>query len=136
MKTKINFQKTLLSLAFYLALALGVNAQTTNVTDAYITTDSVGAGQISCIYIVVLSDTNNVSELELNLGTQEGANNIVSYTCSYDVTSGLPTGWTYARQKSKISLNTGNYPQQGAYYGQVRVKTNGSWQGPYSFIAN
>jgi hypothetical protein len=136
MKTKINFQKTLLSIAFYLALALGANAQTTNVTDAYITTDSVGAGQISCIYNIVLTDTNNVNEIELILGTKEGENNIVSYTCTYDITSGLPSGWSYTRQKSKISLNTGNYSQQGAYYGQVRVKTNGSWQDAYSFIAN
>ena len=135
MKTKIKLQKAVLAIAFCIALTLRANAQT-NLTDAYISIDGAGSGQVSITYIIVLDDTANVTDLEFQLGTKEAENDLVDYSCSFDINSGLPSGWSYSRLKNKISLSMGTFSEHGLYYGQARIKANGNWEDPFSFIAN
>lgn len=128
--------RTLLLLTL-VSFAFGkVNAQSPSVTDAFITMDSISATSYAGTYIIVLSDTNNISELEVKLGSDPGAGDLMNNTYTYDVTSGLPGGWSYSRVGNTITLGIGTYTEKNIYFGNVRAKVSGTWSDSYQFVSN
>lgn len=88
-------------------------------------------------YYIMLSDTANVSQIETQLGSSSGQVDILNHTFNYDVSTGLPSGYTYSRQGNKLTLAIANLTLNEIYYGSVRVKnSSGTWSSPYSFITN
>lgn len=132
----IQFKK-LIAIAICLIAPLIVNAQTAS--DAtLIMDDSQAPGSLYAgTFTIMLSDTNNVSQIEIKLGTSLGATDIMSNTFNYDVTTGLPTAYTYARQGNKLTLGIGNYTELNTYFGCVRIKNaTGTWSSSFNFITN
>ncbi|MEO8146153.1 MAG: hypothetical protein ABI723_00885 [Bacteroidia bacterium] len=113
--------------------------QTPTVTDAYIISQPLSTDStiLQGTYIVELSDSNYVSNIEVKIGTMAGASDILSHTFLYDSQAGLPTGFSYARVGNKLTLGVSTYPDESTFFGQVRVQaTNGTWSSPMQFITN
>jgi len=88
-------------------------------------------------YFVVLSDSTGVSNVEVKIGSTSGGSEVMGYSFSYDSQSGLPQGFTYAREKTKLTLGIGTYTDRSTYYCQVRIQaSNGTWSQPFQFISN
>ena len=113
-----------------------VNAQVP--TDAYATTSAtITNGRTACTYFVELPDTVSISEIEINLGTREGVNDLVTHVFAFDVYSGLPSGFSYSRDKNKLRLEVGNVNESPIYFGEVKLKSNtGNWDAPFKFTTN
>jgi len=110
-------------------------AQTTS--DAYVSMDDIPGASISGTYYVILTDTNSISQIETGLGTTSGSTDVLNHTFNYDVSSGLPAGYSYTREGNKLILGIGTFTERNSYYGSVRIKnTSGTWSSPYSFITN
>lgn len=127
----------LLTATFLLLLTTSSRAQSLP-TDAFVTMQATNtAGVVSGNYFVEVPDTTNVSQIEIKLGSNPGLADYVNQVFDYDVTTGLPTGYTYSRTGRIINISIGNRTEDGAYYGQVRIKNNsGSWSAVYPFVSN
>jgi hypothetical protein len=126
----------LLPVVACLFLSMSVCAQTNPITDAYATMQSAGAGQYGATIVVIINDTNNVDQLEVTLKNSSD-DQLMNYTYQYDVTTGLPSGWTYSRSANKITLHIGSYAAEDSYIGSARIKDNsGNWSASYRFITN
>lgn len=115
----------------------GVYAQ--SVSDAYLTlNDAAAPGSLYAgTYVVFLSDTNNISQIEISLGTASGLTDVMAQTYNYDVSSGLPSGYTYNREGNKLTLGIGNYTEVNTWFGSVRIKNaSGTWSSSLNFITN
>jgi len=113
-----------------------VKAQIPN--DAYATTSAtITNGRTACTYFVELPDTVSISEIEIKLGTREGFNDLVTHVFAFDVSSGLPSGFSYSRNNNKLQLKVGNVNESPIYFGEVRLKsTSGNWDAPFKFTTN
>jgi len=86
---------------------------------------------------VVLPDTNDVSEIEMLVGSDDNESELFSLTCAYDPSSGLPTGVTYSRTGNEIKIGMGTVTLLSAYVAKVRLKIgSNSWSDWYEFIGN
>ena len=120
-----------------LLFAFSIKAHSQSVTDAFSHMDSIGPNLFAGSFTILLDDTTDVSALEVKLGTFENGTDLMDYTYTYDVTTGLPSGWTYSRNKNTINLFIGTYTEKFIYYGQVRVMdTNNSWSSAFKFVSN
>jgi hypothetical protein len=138
-KRSIKTQRVLAALALLLLINFSsMYAQTASATDAYVVMDDASSpGTFAGTYFVFLSDTTTSSEIEVSLGSNTGLNDVMTYTYVYDVASGLPGGYTYARQGNKLTLGIGNYTDRNTFFGTVRVKNSGgTWSSPFHFITN
>jgi hypothetical protein len=86
---------------------------------------------------VVVPDTNDVSEIEMLVGTDDNASEMFSHIFTYDQASGLPSGMSYSRTGNEINVGMGTVTLLNAYQAKVRLK-NGSnyWSDWYEFIGN
>jgi hypothetical protein len=110
-------------------------AQTPEDATVSLTPDT--GGTVKGVFFVLLPDTNNLDALEIQLGSNEGDSNLVNYTFSYDVTTGLPTGFSWNREGLKVYLNVGSFPLTDLRYGKVRLRRTGqSFGADYAFVAN
>lgn len=124
-----------LLLLLILNFSIKVNAQVA-VTDAYAKIDPSGASQRATFYIE-LADTNNISSLEVKLGGQEGSSELISQELLYDITTGLPAGFSYSRIGNKIYITSSVFSDVSTYFGSVRIKNNGgTWSDEFKFITN
>jgi hypothetical protein len=113
-----------------------IYAQTNSVTDAFAAMQGSGANQFAGTIVVTVSDTNNVDLVEVSLKNSSG-DQLMNHTYQYDVTTGLPSGWTYSRSRNKITLHIGSYAAEDSYIGSARIKDNsGNWSASYRFITN
>ena len=114
-----------------------VTAQSASVTEAHIMLDSISPTAVGCTFIVILGDTIDVGQVEVALGSAPGDTGLVFFTFGYDVTSGLPAGFTYQRDGLRLTLATGSVDRYPTWFGRVRTKDGaGNWNAPKLFVRN
>ncbi|MBK7971001.1 MAG: hypothetical protein IPK08_19905 [Bacteroidetes bacterium] len=72
------------------------------------------------IFSIVIPDSTNISEIELQIGSSENPSEVFEHTLVYDQTTGLPTGLSYSRDGANINLGLGTLVPLNIYY----VKTS------------
>lgn len=129
MKKNKPLTKMLITAAICLAFGINANAQ---INDAYARIEESGQS-FNCSFIVEISDTVNTSEIEVALGSTDGATDVVLKNFSFDASP--PAGCTYLRNQFSVVLGTGTLTERATYYARVRVNNSGNWT-TYSFITN
>lgn len=120
--------------ALLLLLAMSGKAQP---TDAYTSMrETSTTGIVHCVYYIELADTNSVSEIEIKLSSERTSVNMVNTVFTYDAPNTLPQGFSYTRNGNIIAIDMGEFPEQAAYYGNVRTKSGGNWSSTYTFVSN
>ncbi len=138
MKHKTNQSKKFFQLTMFLILISGINPvhSQSSITDAGVQMHETTAG-IECRFVIVVEDTSNVQQLEVKLGSSAGDYSFVNTVFDFDVTGGLPAGYSYQRNGNTITLVTGPLTEHSTWFGSVRIKNNsGQWSDAYDFIAN
>lgn len=109
-----------------------------SVTDAYARLIPKNNPSISDgVFTVEVSDTSTTSTIEVKLGTSDGLSDLVNYVFTYDVNTGLPSGYSFSRIGKICTLEVGSFQDVNTLFGQVRIqRSNGSWSSPYKFVAN
>lgn len=131
--------KLLMLLPLLLLIHTNCTAQSPTVTDAYITMQPTATDStlLQGTYIVALSDSINVANIELKIGSSPGAYDILNYTFVFDTQAVLPAGFSYARLGNTLTLQVGAYSDRSTYFCAVRVQAaNGTWSAPNQFISN
>ena len=110
-----------------------VNAQTpAPPLDSYV---SFSGGQGSVF--LILPDTASCSEIEVNLGSKTETGDLFTHAYVYDQESGLPSGLTYSRTGSDVTVGIGAVTVPPAYNVKIRLKNmTGNWSGWYEYITN
>jgi len=67
------------------------------------------------------ADTTNTGSIAVQLGSTDGASDLLNYTFNYDVKSGLPSGLAYSRTGKNITLTLGSFTSGVPMYGQYTV---------------
>jgi hypothetical protein len=133
---KNQFLRKLLLSAVCFAFMINAKAQSNLITRAF----AVINGQSSPVsgeFTVLLEDTTNVSQIKVMLGAEVDSSNLVLYIFNYDVTTSLPSGFTYSRSQNMVTLHVGTFDIYSTYFGSVQIKDNSnSWRTPYNFITN
>jgi len=126
---KINsIKKLLVTAAACFTFGMNAVAQAT-VSDAYAST-----GQ-SNSFTVLVSDTTGISEVEVRLGSELAASDIMLHSFNYDAQPS--SSYTYSRSGNQITLGIGSITSSDMYYGEVRLKdSNGNWGSPFQFVSN
>ena len=138
MKPKSLYLKLLFGAVMCMMLTIGVHAQS-EITDATVTKNEVTgqAGVYSGAFIVLLSDSNDISKVEVQVGTENGSSDLSNKTFDWDVTTGLPSGCSYQRTGNTLTLGVGNFNETYTYFCRVRIRDNsGNWSNYYQFITN
>ena len=134
MKTK-NIFKTIIAAVAFFCINTNTNAQSPSVSEAFVTMDE-NSNVYTGTFTVIVSDTVDVSQIEIKLGTFSSANDITLQTYDYDVTTGLAPR-SYTRAGNKIILGIGDFTERNTWFGEARIKDNsGNWSTPYKFIFN
>lgn len=108
-----------------------------SLSDAFLRTTVQSLGTVSGTVVTQLSDTANVSEIEVLLGTEEGSSDLVAYSFIYDSGSGWPAGFSYSRTADKVTLSIGQYAESPLYFLRLRLKDgSGNYSQPFSLVAN
>ncbi len=87
-------------------------------------------------FTVQIPDTINITHLEVNLGTYDGATDLFSHTFVYDQTAGLSSGMSYLREGKTVTLGLGAISTADTRFARVRLKHSGLWSDWFSFLAN
>lgn len=136
LKTLLN-PKLLLGAVLYFMYVIPAKAQTNPVSDAYAKVDASTGANLRATFFIEVADTTDVSQLEIKLGTADGQSDLVSHTYDYDVTTGLPAGFSYSRTGNKVTLGTNDFSDMSTYFGTVRLKNgSGTWSDEFKFITN
>lgn len=134
---KINSIKKLLLVATCFAFNINADAQSSLITRAYAVVTASQGNPSSGEFTVLLEDTTNVSQLKVMLGTEADGSDLVMYTFNYDVTTSLPSGFSWSRSQNTVTLQVGTFDAQSTYFGSVSIKDNlNAWRTPYNFITN
>lgn len=105
--------------------------------DAYVSmAASAAPGTVTANYFVEVSDTNDISQIEIVPGASMGGNEYLSQVINFNG-SNLPSGFSLSRTANIVHVGIGTVAANAAYYGQVRLKSNnGSWSPYYTFVSN
>ena len=89
------------------------------------------------IFNLVIPDSTNISEIELQIGSNGNPSEVFEHTFVYDQTSGLPTGLSFSRSGVNINLGLGILTPLNIYYVKTRLKNGSSaWGDWYEFVGN
>jgi hypothetical protein len=128
-----NFAKTsfsLLLIQFLAIFSLEGKAQTP--LDANLSTSN-NTG----IFSLVIPDSTNISEIELQIGSNGNPSEVFEHTFVYDQTSGLSTGLSFSRSGVNINLGLGTLTTLNIYHVKTRLKNgSGTWGDWYEFVGN
>ena len=92
---------------------------------------------LTCSFVISISDSIQIDKVEIELGSTEGQDDLLNYNFDFDVTTGLPSGFSYLRSGIRVSLETGTIPIFPTYFGRARLKlSNGQYTSYFSFTAN
>ena len=134
MKT-IDFKLKLVLLIFVLMTPMITMAQTPEDATMSLTPDT--SGTVKGLFYVLLPDTNNLDAVEILLGSAEDTTDLVNYTFAFDVTTGLPSGFSWNRDGLKLNLNVGNFAATELRFGKVKLRRAGAgWGNAYKFVSN
>ncbi|MEO8151209.1 MAG: hypothetical protein ABI723_26495 [Bacteroidia bacterium] len=131
-------------LVFMVPLAIGLasvslQAQTVSVIDAFVSmeTSATNPALLEGTFVVTLSDTTAITNIQVKLGTDATLTDVMSHTFVFDIQSGLPSGFTYSRIGNRVTLGIGTYTDKSTFYGEARLQSSsGSWSQPFQFITN
>jgi hypothetical protein len=131
-----NHMKSFLLILAVACITVAAQAQTPPPTDAYVYFTASG-GQSDGYFKVVLPDTTTIASIKVRLGTMEDTYDLTDYEFAFDVTSGLPSGFTYSRTNEECTLGVGVFNAPLTCFGEVSIKyTGGIWSDPVRFISN
>jgi hypothetical protein len=89
------------------------------------------------IFSLVIPDSTNISEIELQIGSNENPSEVFEHTFVYDQTSGLSNGLSFSRSGVTINLGLGTITPLNIYHVKTRLKNgSGSWGDWYEFVGN
>ena len=129
-----------LSMLFSLMLFAAFHAKAqSEPRDAYITMEvsPTNPTLLEGTFIVTLSDTTDINNIEVRIGTTSGGTEIFSHVFAFDVQTGLPGGLSYLRNSYIVTLGIGTFTDKSTFYGEVRVQGNNStWSNGLKFITN
>ncbi|MEI2759855.1 MAG: hypothetical protein V9G42_10555 [Bacteroidia bacterium] len=120
--------------ALLLLMAAAANAQPSDAFVSMRTTPTVGI--MHGTYYIEIPDTVNITNIEIKLGTDWNLYDMINESFVYDTPASLPPGFSYSRSGNIIAVDIGDYDQQSAYFGEVRIKESGVWSSVYSFVSN
>lgn len=81
-----------------------------------------------------LSDTTDINQVKIKLGTNQGGNDIVEKTYSYSAANGeLPDGTTYNRTGNFIFITLNELNQVATYYAEASLVKNNENTQPVFF---
>ena len=113
------------------------NAQNSSIAEAHLGLDSISPSEVACTFIVKLSDTVGVSQVEISLGHSPGDTSLIHHVFDFDVTTGLPAGFAWQREGKRIELAAGTAQRHPTWFGRVRLKDyNETWTQPKIFVRN
>jgi len=115
-----------------------LNAQTVSLTDAYLTFSPSGANSNNGILHLEIPDTTSINSIEVSIGTStSNSTEYLSQEFTFDQTSGLSNGQSYARNGYNITLGLGNFPIVDLVFCKIRLKNqSGNWGSYYEFMSN
>lgn len=88
-------------------------------------------------FVVILSDSNQIDKIEVELGSVEDQNDLIDQNFDFDVTTGLPSGFSYLRVGNRVFLGTSTITTSPTYSGRLRLKySSGLYSSYFSFTAN
>ena len=70
---------------------------------------------------IKLSDTSDVDEIHVKMGTNQGSGDLVDHHFVFDKMHGLPSGTTYHRNSDTVRIGLGNRHRRN-YYLEIRTK--------------
>jgi len=89
------------------------------------------------IFSIVIPDSANISEIELQIGSNENPTEVFEHIFIYDQTSGLPNGLSFSRSGVTINLGLGTITPLNIYHVKTRLKNgSGDWSDWYEFVGN
>lgn len=99
--------------------------------------DSASSGIIKSSFVVQVTDTVQIDQIEVVVGSNEGLSDLLNFSFTFDQASGLPYGFSYDRNSKRVSLETGTISEYPTYFGRVRLKlSNGQYTDYFSFTSN
>ena len=109
-----------------------------SITDIAFKTDTTSTPEVvSCKFIIHLSDSTQIDVIDIDLGAMDGSSDLIEYNFDFDVSSGLPTGFSYVRSGNSVYVETGTIAEYPTYFGRVRLKkSNGQYSDYFSFTSN
>jgi hypothetical protein len=126
---------SVVSIVFVLLNDGNVKAQSP--TDGYVITTSGTNGNVNGFVHVDLPDTVSIASIEVKLGSAEGSANILQHVFMYDVSQGLPAGFTWQRKGNHVIINVGTIVESPVIFGRIRLQSTASvWSDAYSFVTN
>ena len=87
-------------------------------------------------FVHLSADTVDISDIELSLGSTNGASDLFNKTFHWTQEGTFADGTSYFHEKQVQRLGLGKFRYSGTYYALVRVKKNGAWSAPVSFQTN
>ncbi len=117
-------KKILLMLSF-IAMVVGMQAQNVVVNELQLgltPTDDVSTTQFKYTFMVTLSDTVNLSKIHVRMDTADGGNHLVDYAFNFDQSTGLPTGYAYARAGKILYITIGQFIDYPVVYAEARIE--------------
>jgi hypothetical protein len=130
---KRNFAKTSFNLVLILFLTfLSLEGKAQTPLDA-----NLSINGNTGIFSLVIPDSTNISEIELQIGSSENPSEVFEHTFVYDQTSGLSNGLSFSRSGVTINLGLGTLTPLNIYHVKTRLKNgSGTWGNWYEFVGN
>ena len=128
MKTMFILRKQLLVVILLVCINSISKAQ---ITDARVIFTPATTGFNTGIFQLSLPDSTGFSEIEIQLTEALEDTIIFNGVYVFDQTSGLPSGWSWTREGTRVSIGMGLLPEGNAWQGKARVKPNGDGWGEW-----
>ncbi|MFN8153848.1 MAG: hypothetical protein U0Y08_06120 [Bacteroidia bacterium] len=128
--------KRIFALAVFLLITTIVSAQTVQDV-SFKTRPDASPGVNLSSFIIQLTDSTQIDQIEVRVGTTDGAADVLSHAFVFDQTVGLSNGLAFTRNGNSVYLEAGSITELPTYFGGVRLKlSNGQFTDYFSFISN
>ncbi len=131
MKMGISSVKLTFLFALQFLIASTSKAQT---FDASITMIPSALGYVNGSCQILLTETTNITNIEIELTNTVLDTVLFSYDYTYDQVNGLPQGLSFERVGNAVTLGLGTLPESLGWLGRIRTKYNGSWTDYQEFL--
>lgn len=72
--------------------------------------------------VVELPTTEGISKINVSMGSAPSSSNLVNHSFDFDVTTGLPSGYSYTRTGNRIVLEVGTHAGTNHYTANVTLE--------------
>ena len=122
------FRKHLLIIMLMVCITTISSAQ---ITEPRVMFTAAATGFNTGTFQLTLPDSTGYSEVEIQLNEMVEDSIIFSGVYVFDQSAGLPSGWTWARSGTRVTMGMGLLPEGNAWQGKVRVKPIGNGWGDW-----